>query len=240
MLEGYEQAPPHLVDERQRSMLLMQLGDHHALRLERAEAEAWYLKSLEIDERRATEAPEDVRRQDDLGITLGRVAALQADSGRLEEAEGTWRRTLEVHQRLADAFPDDVRRRDVLHRTIRGLAETVMVRGDLPEAERLLVASLKVVEREVAADPDSTPWRMAAPQTEALLGRLRQAEAQRTDEPARRRELLREAATRYARALDQYAALVVETSTPRWVDFAIRDLESRKTAVDVALAADGG
>jgi tetratricopeptide (TPR) repeat protein len=239
MLRGFDEVP-HLVEERQRSMLLMQLGDHHALRLERDTAERYYLQTLEIDDLRAKEAPDDARRLDDLAITLGRLAAFYADGARLEEASNMWRRALDVHRTLLAASPDDQRRRDMMDRTLRGLAETLIFAGELPEAERLLGESLAIVERELAAAPDALEWRRAAPQTHGLMGKLRQAQAATEPDGARRVRRLREAEALLTRSLDLYATLVVEGTSAPWMDYAIRDLETRRTAVRTALAVEGG
>jgi tetratricopeptide (TPR) repeat protein len=143
-------------DDRERSAVLVLLGDVAMEAGDLKEAEARFEESLAIARKLARDNPRSATAQRNLGISLSNRGTAALKAGDVDEARARFEESLRIASELANDNPTSARARRELGAILERLGTIAVQAGHLEEAEARLEASLRIA-RELAKDaPTST------------------------------------------------------------------------------------
>ncbi|MDP6831786.1 MAG: tetratricopeptide repeat protein, partial [Alphaproteobacteria bacterium] len=146
-------------EERDRSVLLDELGNVLRDQGDLAGAAKSYRAGLEIRKRLAGRDPDNAGGQHDLSVSHDRIGDVLWAQGDLSGAAKSYRASLEIRKRLAGQDPENTSWQRDLSVSHDSIGDVLRAQGDLSGAAKNYRAGLEIAERLAARDPENTGWQ---------------------------------------------------------------------------------
>ena len=146
-------------NDRERSVLLIKLGDLAVAQGDLENARQKYADALEVRQRLAESDTGNAGWQRDLSVSLEKLGNLAVAQGDLENARQKYAGALEVSQRLAESDTGNAGWQRDLSVSLGKLGDLAVAQGDLEDARQKYAGALEVRQRLSESDPGNAQWQ---------------------------------------------------------------------------------